>query len=57
MAPYYDPNVSKPQAEDIDEMIRLYGKRTAPYSFTSAGVQLGGEIVINGQPYVLVPKT
>lgn len=57
MAPYYDPNVSKPQTEDIEEMTRLYGKRTTPYSFTSAAVQLGGEIIINGQPYVLVPKT
>lgn len=58
MAPYYDPNVSKPQQEDIDEITRLYGRRTTPYHISAhAAVQLGGEIVINGQPYVLVPKT
>lgn len=57
MAPYYDPNVSKPQAEDIKEIVKLYGSRTAPYAFKNPTIQLGGEIIINGQPYVLVPKT
>ena len=57
MAPYYDPGVSKPQQEDIEEIVRLYGKRAAPYHLTSAPIQLGGEIVINGHAYVLVPKT
>jgi len=58
MAPYYDPNVSKPQAEDIEEISKLYGKRQKPYPITkNAAPQLAGEIVINGQPYVLVPKT
>lgn len=56
MAPYYDPNVSKPQQEDIEEIVKLYGKRTQPYALTNSTVQLGGEIVINGQAYVLVPK-
>jgi hypothetical protein len=58
MAPYYDPNISKPQAEDIEEIAKLYGKRQKPYPITkNAAPQLAGEIVINGQPYVLVPKT
>lgn len=58
MAPYYDPNVSKPQKEDVIEMVKLYGKRKKPYSLTkNAVVKMAGEIVINGQSYVLVPKT
>lgn len=57
MAPYYDPNVTKPQSEDIEEICRLYGKRKTPYSLTTTPVILDGEIMINGQPYILVPKT
>lgn len=56
MAPYYDPNVTKPQEEDIEEIVKLYGRREKPYQMKSPLVQLGGEIVINGQAYVLVPK-
>jgi hypothetical protein len=57
MAPYYDPNVSKPQDEDIEEITKLYGKPTKPHAITGGAMQINGEIVINGQPYVLVPKT
>jgi len=56
MAPYYDPNVTKPQEEDIEEIVKLYGHRKAPYQLQNSLVQLGGEIVINGQAYILVPK-
>lgn len=56
MAPYYDPQVTKPQDEDIREIQRLYGKRKQPYSLTTKPVVLDGEIVINGQAYILVPK-
>jgi hypothetical protein len=56
MAPYYDPNVTKPQQEDIEEITKLYGRRTKPYALQNGLVQLSGEIVINGQAYVLVPK-
>lgn len=56
MAPYYDPNVTKPQDEDIEEIVKLYGRRETPYQLNSSLVQLGGEITINGQAYVLVPK-
>jgi hypothetical protein len=56
MAPYYDPNVTKPQDEDIDEIVKLYGPRKTPYQLQGALVQLGGEVLINGQPYILVPK-
>lgn len=57
MAPYYDPNVTKPQMEDIEEICRLYGRRETPYSLNAAPVILDGEIVINGRAYILVPKT
>lgn len=57
MAPYYDPQVTKPQEEDIREIRRLYGKRKQPYSLTTKPVVLDGEIIINGQAYILVPKT
>jgi len=58
MAPYYDPNVTEPQAGDVREIVELYGKRKNPLPMTSdASVHLGGTIVINGKPYILVPKT
>jgi hypothetical protein len=58
MAPYYDPNVTEPQAGDVREIQALYGKRKRPYSkLKDASVELGGTIVINGKPYILVPKT
>lgn len=58
MAPYYDPNITEPQEGDIREIQDLYGKRKTPYSaMKDAAVHLGGTIIINGKPYVLVPKT
>lgn len=58
MAPYYDPNVTKPQDGDVAEIIKLYGKRTTAYPITKdAGLQINGVLVINGRPYVLVPQT
>lgn len=58
MAPYYDPNLTTPQAGDIEEMVKRYGKRTSKYAITKdAALQVGGTILINGRPYVLVPKT
>lgn len=58
MAPYYDPNVTEPQDGDVREIQALYGKRKTPYSrLKDASVELGGTIIINGKPYVLVPKT
>lgn len=58
MAPYYDPNVSKPQEGDIAEIVALYGKRRKPLPKASeALLSITGTILINGQPYVLVPQT
>lgn len=58
MAPYYDPNVTEPQDGDVREIVELYGKRKKPLPLTSdAAVHLGGTIMINGKPYILVPKT
>jgi hypothetical protein len=58
MAPYYDPNVTKPQDGDMAEIVKLYGKRTKPYHFTKPDdLQINGTLIINGRPYVLVPKT
>jgi hypothetical protein len=58
MAPYYDPNLTTPQKGDIEEMVRRYGKRSKRYPITKdAGLQIGGQILINGRPYVLVPQT
>lgn len=58
MAPYYDPNVTTPQKGDIEEIVKLYGKRTKKYPITKdAALKVGGTIVINGRPYMLVPKT
>lgn len=58
MAPYYDPNVTAPQKGDIEEIVKLYGKRTKKYPITKdAALKIGGTIMINGRPYVLVPKT
>lgn len=58
MAPYYDPNVTTPQAGDIAEIVKVYGKRKTKYSITQdAAPHVQGTIVINGRPYVLVPQT
>lgn len=58
MAPYYDPNLTTPQKGDIDEIVKLYGKRSVKYPITKdAGLKIGGTVTINGRPYVLVPKT
>ena len=58
MAPYYDPNVTEPQAGDIEEIVKLYGKRKTPYvALKDAPLQVHGTLLINGSPYVLVPQT
>lgn len=58
MAPYYDPNMTAPKDGDIEEITKLYGKRTSKYPITKdAGLKIGGKIIINGRPYVLVPQT
>ena len=58
MAPYYDPNVSAPQPGDVEEIVKLYGKRTSKYPITrDAAAKIGGTLLINGRPYILVPKT
>lgn len=58
MAPYYDPNVIAPQSGDIEEIVKLYGARKKPYTAQKSTTNhVHGTIVINGQPYVLVPQT
>lgn len=58
MAPYYDPNVSTPQKGDVEEIVKLYGKRKKPLEKQKdAANTVIGTIVINGQPYKLVPAT
>jgi len=58
MAPYYDPKVTAPQKGDIVEIVKLYGKRPKKYPINKdAGLKIGGTIMINGRPYVLVPQT
>ena len=58
MAPYYDPKVTAPQKGDIAEIVKLYGKRAKKYPINKdAGLKIGGTIMINGRPYVLVPQT
>lgn len=58
MAPYYDPNVTRPQPGDIDEIVALYGKRKKPLPQASETLlSVTGTVVINGRPYVLVPQT
>jgi hypothetical protein len=58
MAPYYDPNVTSPQKGDIAEIVKLYGKRKKMYPITKdAAPRINGTVMINGRPYVLVPKT
>ena len=58
MAPYYDPNLTTPQTGDIEEMVKLFGKRKNRYAITKdAGLQIGGTLLINGRPFVLVPQT
>jgi len=58
MAPYYDPNLTSPQKDDIAEIVKLYGKRKKKYPVTKdAALAIHGTIIINNRPYVLVPKT
>lgn len=58
MAPYYDPNVTAPQKGDIEEIVKLYGKRTKKYPINKdAAPHILGKLIINGRPYVLVPQT
>ncbi len=58
MAPYYDPNVTAPQAGDVEEIVKLYGARKVPYSAKKdAAASIHGQLIINGRPYVLVPQT
>jgi hypothetical protein len=57
MAPYYDPNVRAPQAGDIEEIVKLYGKQNkAAQHQRSDNIQVMGTLMINGQPYMLVPQ-
>lgn len=64
MAPYYDPNTTKPQKGDIAEMVTRYGKvaNTPTVPTLPPGEppvvlpDVSGVIKINGQPYVLVPR-
>jgi hypothetical protein len=64
MQPYYDPNLIKPQAGDINEMISRYGKPkplptptpTVPGTPGVPAIDVSGTITINGIPYVLVPR-
>lgn len=58
MAPYYDPNVTKPQQGDVDEIVALYGKRKKPLpQACETLLSVSGTIMINSRPYVLVPQT
>lgn len=58
MAPYYDPNVTAPQPGDVEEIVKLYGARSAPYSAQKdTALSVHGHLLINGRPYVLVPQT
>lgn len=58
MAPYYDPNVTAPQAGDVEEIVKLYGARKVPYSAQKdTALSVHGHLLINGRPYVLVPQT
>jgi peptidoglycan hydrolase-like protein with peptidoglycan-binding domain len=57
MAPYYDPNVTKPQKGDIAEMVKLYGKvKKAKQVSKGNNVDISGVITINGKPYRLIPQ-
>lgn len=57
MAPYYDPNVTKPQAGDVKEIVSRYGKRRKPLPHSAEMLlSVSGTITINGRPYILVPK-
>ena len=71
MSAYYDPNVTKPTHDDMREIVSLYGRpkkvpgrlvaaapdSTPTAAAAAAALDISGTIVINGQPYVLVPKT
>lgn len=57
MAPYYDPNVTKPQDGDVAEITKLYGKpKRAKQRAAANKVDISGVITINGKPYRLVPQ-
>jgi hypothetical protein len=66
MAPYYDPNVTKPQKGDIREMVVRYGQVTNPTPTPTpkpkppgnvpVDINVSGTILINNQPFVLVPR-
>lgn len=57
MAPYYDPNVNKPQKGDIEEIVKLYGKpKRAKQKTKTNHVDISGVITINGKPYRLIPQ-
>jgi len=57
MAPYYDPNVTKPQEGDIDEIVKLYGApKIVAQSSAAEAVDISGVITINGKPYRLIPQ-
>jgi hypothetical protein len=67
MAPYYDANIRKPQRGDVVEIVSRYGKRQAPAPTPDPApvpapggvpldINVSGTILINNQPYVLVPR-
>jgi predicted Zn-dependent protease len=56
MAPYYNPNVRAPQKGDIEEIVKLYGKRKRSAQKAHKSTQVAGTIMINGKPYMLVPQ-
>jgi hypothetical protein len=57
MAPYYDPNCRSPQKGDIEEMVKLYGKKKRSAQKKQVDdLQVMGTIMLNGRPYMLVPQ-
>jgi hypothetical protein len=57
MAPYYDPNCRTPQKGDIEEMVKLYGKKKRSAQKKQVDdLQVMGTIMLNGRPYMLVPQ-
>jgi hypothetical protein len=64
MAPYYDPNITKPQAGDIAEMVARYGQpkpkpvptptpTPVPGDTGDEVVVPGGQVIINGKVFIL----